>query len=137
MTVSPDGHWLVTGDNAGTAWIWDLTTRKAPRTGTSSVALKGHPGRITAMAISPDNHWLIIAGDDNVIQTWTLRVDELIDLALQQVGRRHNLQVLAADDPITQMPPPVETGRAAATSFAPEPQPIPRISATLGPIPNR
>ena len=90
VAISPDNHWLVTGGGDftsggdATARLWDLT---APDPSASPVVLRGHGDGINAVAISPDNHWLVTASSDNTARLWTLRLDELVDLACQTAGR--------------------------------------------------
>ena len=35
----------------------------------------------------PNNHWLVTASEDNTTRLWTLRLDELVDLACRTAGR--------------------------------------------------
>ena len=57
-SFSPDGRRLVTGDNKGEVWIWDVQTGQ-PTSGRLS-----HPGRTTVVAFSPDNRWVAIGYSD-------------------------------------------------------------------------
>ena len=74
-------RWLVTGGEDATARLWSLS--EAGPSGTS-VVLRNHEGRLTALAISPDNQWLATAGEDNKIRLVPLRLDSLIHLARER-----------------------------------------------------
>ena len=61
VTISTDGHWLVTGCQDGTARLWDLSSKDLAANPT---VLRGHEDNVTVVAISPDNHWLVTGGQD-------------------------------------------------------------------------
>jgi len=60
-------RWLVTSDDNGRVWLWDLDQR--PAVGRE---LKGHEGRVSDVAISGDNHWLATASWDGTARVWDL-----------------------------------------------------------------
>jgi hypothetical protein len=67
--ISPNIHWLVTGNFDGTARLWDLTAKDPAA---SPIVLRGHEGAVIAVGISPDNHWLVTGGDDRTARLWDL-----------------------------------------------------------------
>ena len=54
--MAPDGSWLATGGWDGTARIWDAAS------GRQRATLKGHTGRVEAVAVAPDGSWLATGG---------------------------------------------------------------------------
>ena len=79
IAISPDSRWLVQADSYDpNSYLWDLTLPTA-----KPVVLQG-PAR--EVLFSADNHWLI-ATDGQTIRRWTLRLDEVIDVACQTAGR--------------------------------------------------
>ena len=63
VAISSDDHWLVTGDDDGTARRWDL----AGFEDTYPIVLCGHRqdrGTIRTVAISPQSHWLVTGSED-------------------------------------------------------------------------
>jgi WD40 repeat protein len=82
VVFSVDGHWLATSSAEfdrhtfrvdGNIYLWDLT-RKDPWS--QPIILKGHEGRVTAMAVSPDNHWLATGSQDKTVRVWNLSVPD-------------------------------------------------------------
>jgi WD40 repeat protein len=84
VAISPDGRWLVTGSEDGTARVWDL---QAQDPGADPVVLRGHQGEIHAVAISPDGRWLVTGSEDGTARGWPLQVNDLIELARVTAGR--------------------------------------------------
>lgn len=54
LTISPDGHWLVT--EGVTVRLWDLTQKNPQK---HVIALSGHNEVVYLIAISPNSRWLI------------------------------------------------------------------------------
>ena len=52
----------MTGSEDKTARLWDL---RAKDPAANPVVLRGHDGKVTAVAISPDNRWLVTGSADN------------------------------------------------------------------------
>ena len=73
VVTSPNGRWLAavyagTGEQPDSARLWDLQEGvKKPK----SLDLRGHGGRIQAVAISPDNRWLAMCVDETT-RLWDL-----------------------------------------------------------------
>ncbi|MFD4994684.1 WD40 repeat domain-containing protein, partial [Streptomyces buecherae] len=65
VAISPDGTWLATTSDDGTARIWDLA-------GNCTATLTGHSGFVESVAISPDGTWLATTSDDGTARIWDL-----------------------------------------------------------------
>jgi hypothetical protein len=63
VAISPDGTWLATGGDDGTARIWAAD-------GTPRATLTGHQRPVRAVAISPDGTWLATASRDGTARIW-------------------------------------------------------------------
>jgi WD40 repeat protein len=68
VAFSPDSRWLMSGDSAGTARLWDLSGRRAV---TQPMAFEGHR-RVSALAMSPDQHWFVSGGFEGTARVWDL-----------------------------------------------------------------
>ena len=64
VAIAPDGSWLATGGDDGTARIWD------PATGRQRAVLTGHTLAIYAVAIAPDGTWLATTSYDATARIW-------------------------------------------------------------------
>ncbi|HEY2996902.1 MAG TPA: caspase family protein [Methylomirabilota bacterium] len=78
VAFTPDGRWLVSGNQDRTAKLWDVRTGRELRTFT------GHSGMIWRLAVSPDGATLGTASND-----WTLRVWD-IGTGRLRYTRRHD-----------------------------------------------
>jgi WD40 repeat protein len=68
VAYSPDGAWIATASDDGTAKLWDAKTGKFQRT------LEHERGTdINGLAFSPDGNWLATAGNDRNVKVWNLR----------------------------------------------------------------
>ena len=65
MAYSSDGSTLAAGAGNGTVRLWDMAT------GELIVDLKGHPGRVLALAFRSDGALLSI-GEEGVVREWDL-----------------------------------------------------------------
>ena len=61
---SPDGRLLATGNEAGTAYVWDSRTGRALRT------LRGHGGAVYSVAFSSDATRIVTTSDDGTARIW-------------------------------------------------------------------
>ena len=80
--------------------------------------LRGHEGRITALAISPDGHWLATGDLVGTVRLWTLGPEELMDVACRTAGR--NLTRVEWEQYL-----PEQTYRKTCEQFPLEPEPTP------------
>jgi WD40 repeat protein len=78
VTISPDSHWLVTGDLDGAARLWNLNTENPAA---NPLVLSGHKSRINALAFSSNYRWLVARSHDDTAPLWPLQVTDLLDLA--------------------------------------------------------
>jgi WD40 repeat protein len=69
---SPEGKWLVIGQNKGTVRLWDLR-RKDPRA--QCITVRGHRNPVNALAFSSNGRWLITASSHpaDAARVWDLR----------------------------------------------------------------
>jgi WD40 repeat protein len=81
IAFTPDGSRLATASGDGTVKIWDAGDGK------ELLTLSGHTGRIFDLAISPDGARLATAGQDGVSRVYTLRLEDLVELARARVTR--------------------------------------------------
>jgi WD40 repeat protein len=88
--ISPNNHWLVTGDSDETARLWNLTAKEPAA---SPVVLGGHEGAVNAVGISPDNRWLVTGSVDKTARLWDLTAKD--PAASPVVLRGHEREVLA------------------------------------------
>ena len=89
MAIAPDGTWLATASDDGTARIWDAAT------GGQRATLAGHTDDVTAVAIAPDGTWLATASDDGTARIW----DAATGAAARYPHRPHRLGDRGGDRP--------------------------------------
>lgn len=61
---SPNGLFVVTASDDGTARVWDAAT------GNELAVLRGHRGGVTSAAFSPDGTRIVTAGVDGTVRIW-------------------------------------------------------------------
>lgn len=69
---SPDGKWIVTASNDGTAKIWDAQTGKFLQD------LKGHAGSVRSAQFSPDGKRIVTASWDSTAKIWDAQNGKLL-----------------------------------------------------------
>ena len=67
---SPDGHFIVTASEDGTARLWSST-------GKNIAILQGHEGSIYSASFSPDSQLIITASEDRTARLWNLDGEQL------------------------------------------------------------
>lgn len=76
LAFSPDGSHIASGYRGGLVSIWDLST------GTTTMVLQGHNGRVGAMSYSSDGSHVVSGSSDETLRIWDLRHDTMsLDLA--------------------------------------------------------
>ena len=64
LDFSPDGKWLVSGDEQGNVKVWDTETN------TMVQNLRGHTSRINCIQFSPDGKFMATASNDGSVRLW-------------------------------------------------------------------
>jgi WD40 repeat protein len=72
VSSSPDGKFVVTGEDAGTVQLWQLNPLR------ELAVLGRHSARVKSVAFSPDGKQVASAGDDHVINLWDVRSRRLV-----------------------------------------------------------
>ncbi len=65
-SFSPDGRWIVTASDDGTARVWKADTGRPPPWPT----LRGHGGPVTDAVFSPDSRLVVTSSDDGTARIW-------------------------------------------------------------------
>ncbi|MGH3659439.1 MAG: WD40 repeat domain-containing protein, partial [Micromonosporaceae bacterium] len=81
LAFSGDGTRLATAGGDGTVRVWD------PRTGEQLLVLRGHKGSVISVAFSPDGSRLASAGADGTVRIWALDLDDLVEIAENELTR--------------------------------------------------
>jgi WD40 repeat protein/DNA-binding SARP family transcriptional activator/energy-coupling factor transporter ATP-binding protein EcfA2 len=81
LAFSADGSRLATANADGTVRIWD------PHSGQQLLALRGHNAMATSVSFSPDGSRLASVGADGSLRVWALDLDDLIEIAENELTR--------------------------------------------------
>ncbi len=68
VSFSPDGRWVLSGSDDGTAVVWNTATR------TRQAVLNGQTDAVVAAAFSPDGSRIVTASDDGTARLWHVPV---------------------------------------------------------------
>ncbi|HUB38935.1 MAG TPA: CHAT domain-containing protein [Streptosporangiaceae bacterium] len=68
MAFGPDGSWIVTGSEDGTARVWEVSSG-------SQLARLEHDGGVTALAASPDGGRIATGSEDATARVWEIDKD--------------------------------------------------------------
>lgn len=91
LRVSADGRRLVTVGDDKSALVWNLDDLAAEPIVHGSRA-EGPRCEINSAVFTPDNRWLIAGCDDGTIRSWSLDLDDLIELAGRTAGRNLTIE---------------------------------------------
>jgi len=81
VTFAPDGSTIATASADGTIRVWDA------RSGIQRLSLRGHETAVWDLAFSADGSKLASSSPDGIVRVWALDIDDLIQIARQEVTR--------------------------------------------------
>jgi WD40 repeat protein len=81
VQFSPDGSALATGSFDNTVRLWDASS------GVQRLVLRGHEFVVGRLAFSPDGSKLASGAGDGTARVWALDLDDLIDIARDELTR--------------------------------------------------
>jgi WD40 repeat protein/DNA-binding SARP family transcriptional activator len=81
VTYSPDGSLVAAAGDDGAVHLFDADT------GEQRLVLPGHAGAIDSLAFSPDGTKLASSSSYDGVRIWALDIDDLLDIARQNVTR--------------------------------------------------
>jgi WD40 repeat protein/serine/threonine protein kinase len=70
VSYSPEGDYLICGDESGSVSVWDAVTGRRLASG------DGHRGRIWSIAVSPDGKLFATGGEDRLVKLWDAKTCE-------------------------------------------------------------
>lgn len=73
VTYSPDGLFIITASDDGTARVYERLNVGVPVT-----FFKGHTGKVNSAAFSPDGMWVVTASEDGTAKVWEVETSMLI-----------------------------------------------------------
>jgi hypothetical protein len=79
VCISPDGRYLATGSNDGTARLWDMS-------GNQIAEFTGHQDRVMSVCISPDGRYLATGSNDGTARLWDLSGNQIAEFKGDQGG---------------------------------------------------
>ncbi len=81
LAFSADETRLAVSGQDGIVGIWD------PTSGEQLLVLRGHYAGVFSVAFSPDGSRLASVGSEGVVRVWTLDIDELVEIAEDELTR--------------------------------------------------
>jgi WD40 repeat protein len=81
LAFSADGTRLAASGQDNIVGIWD------PTSGEQLLVLRGHYTSVFSVAFSPDGSRLASVGSEGVVRVWTLDIDELVEIARDELTR--------------------------------------------------
>jgi WD40 repeat protein len=81
IAYSPDGSRVATAGSDGIVRLFDGASGK------EILSLRGHESVVSRLAFSPDGTKLASLGEDGTVRVWALDLDDLLEIARQQVTR--------------------------------------------------
>lgn len=81
VAFSPDGARLATASFDRTVWLWDSAT------GDQLLVLHSPIATVSSVSFHPDGTRLASTGPDGTVRVWALDLDDLVDVAEEELTR--------------------------------------------------